>query len=99
MVVTLYTHYSIRSDSPSHTNDRVVSELTRVTMVVTVQITAPADLSNPYGATYSTWKQLAEKAVSAVALLFGGYLSRLYLTDCSQQRDFCTVWRLSLIHI
>ena len=59
-----------RSDSPSHTNDRVVSELTRVTMVVTVQITPPADLSNPYGATYALWMQLAEEAVSVALLLF-----------------------------
>lgn len=71
MVVTLYTHYSIRrSDSPSHTNDRVVSELTRVPTVVTVQITPPADLSNPYGATYALWMQLAEEAVSVALLLF-----------------------------
>ena len=98
MIVTLYTHYSIsRSDCPSHTNNRAVSELMRVTMVVTVQIIAPADLSNPYGATYGTWKQLAEKAVSAVALLFSGYLSRLYLTDCSQQRYFYTVQRFPTV--
>ena len=71
MIVTLYTHYSIsRSDCPSHTNNRAVSELMRVTMVVTVQIIAPADLSNPYGTTYALWIQLAEGAVSVALLLF-----------------------------
>jgi len=71
LYVCLYVAHSIRrSDSPSHTNDRVVSELTRVPTVVTVQITPPADLSNPYGATYALWMQLAEEAVSVALLLF-----------------------------
>ena len=69
LCVCLYVAHSVRR-SDSHTNDRVVSELTRVPTVVTVQITAPADLSNPYGATYALWMQLAEEAVSVVVLLF-----------------------------
>ena len=59
-------HSTKESDSLSHTNDDNVSELQRVSIVVTVQITPPADLSNPYSTTHAMWKQSAEETVSVV---------------------------------
>ena len=63
------TYNAVRSIVTYNIDHDDLSELQRVSVVVTVQITPPADLSNPYGKNYATWKRLAEEAVSVTFLL------------------------------